>query len=142
MASRKESRILVADDDPSIRQLVCTIIKREGLQVDCVADGAEAIEKLKQNAYAVVLVDLMMPRTDGFGVIEFLKENPPRHKPVVLVVSAYADQKFKEVDPYVVAGVVRKPFEVAELGNLVRLCVEGYEEAGVPSPSREAVIEH
>src|SRR4051812_8096057 len=105
MASRRESRILVADDDPSIRQLVCTIIKREGLQIDCVADGAEAIDKLKQRVYAVVLVDLMMPRVDGFGVIEFLKENPPRHKPVVLVISAYADQKFKEVDPYVVAGV-------------------------------------
>lgn len=142
MALRKESRILVADDDPSIRQLVCTIIKREGLQVDCVNDGGEAIEKLSQRSYAVVLLDLMMPRVDGFGVIEFLQANPPAHKPVVLVVSAYADQQFKEVDPYVVAGVIRKPFEVAELGNLVRLCVEGYEDSNPPPPSREAVMDH
>ncbi|HEX7154556.1 MAG TPA: response regulator [Thermoanaerobaculia bacterium] len=122
-------RILVADDDQAIRQLVCTIVKRERLEVDCVADGAEAIEKLQQHEYSVILLDLMMPRVDGFGVIEYLKSNPPRHKPVVLVVTAYADQKFKEVDPGIVAGVLRKPFEVAELGNLVKLCASGFDAA-------------
>lgn len=122
-------RVLIADDDQAIRQLVCTIVKREGLDVDCVADGAEAIEKLREHEYAVVLVDLMMPRVDGFGVIEFMKNHPTAYKPVVLVISAYADQKFKEVDPNVVTGVIRKPFEVADLGNVVRLCVAGIDEA-------------
>jgi CheY-like chemotaxis protein len=126
---KNETRVLVADDDQSIRQLVCTIVKREGLDVDCAADGVEAIEKLKTNEYAVILLDLMMPRTDGFGVIEYLKTHPPSYKPVILVITAYADQKFKEVDPNLVAGVLRKPFEVADLGNLVRLCVHGYEDA-------------
>jgi two-component system response regulator PilR (NtrC family) len=120
-----ESRVLVADDDPSIRQLVCTIVKREGIVVDCVADGAEAIEMLTQHEYAVILLDLMMPRLDGFGVIEYLKNNPPAVKPVILVITAYADQKFKEVDPNVVAGVLRKPFEVADLGDIVRMCAAG-----------------
>lgn len=123
----KAVRVLVADDDQAIRQLVCTIVQREGLDVDCVADGAEAIEKLKTHEYAVVLLDLMMPRVDGFGVIEFVRTHPPLHKPVILVITAYADQRFKEVDPNIVAGVVRKPFEVADLGNLVRLCVHGYD---------------
>lgn len=126
--ANKETRVLVADDDQAIRQLVCTIVKREGLEVDCVADGAEAIEMLREHDYSVLLVDLMMPRVDGFGVIEYLRSHPPAQKPVVLVISAYADQKFKEVDPNIVTGVVRKPFEVAELGNLVRLCVDGYEQ--------------
>ena len=126
---RTNTRVLVADDDQSIRQLVCTIVKREGLEVDCAADGAEAIEFLKQNEYSVILLDLMMPRVDGFGVIEYLKDHTPVHKPVVLVITAYADQKFKSVDPDLVAGVIRKPFEVADLGNLVRLCVHGFETA-------------
>ena len=125
----KETRVLVADDDQAIRQLVCTIIKREGLEVDCASDGAEAVEMLAQHDYAVLLIDLMMPRLDGFGVIEYVKNHPSRQKPVVLVITAYADQKFKEVDPGIVTGVVRKPFEVAELGNLVRLCVDGYDDA-------------
>jgi CheY-like chemotaxis protein len=121
-----EPRILVADDDLSIRQLVCTIVKREGYEVDCVCDGEEAIEKLKTHEYAVILLDLMMPRLDGFGVIAYLKEHSPAHKPVVLVITAYADQSFKEVDPAIVSGVLRKPFEVADLGGVISLCVEGY----------------
>lgn len=122
------SRVLVADDDQSIRQLLCTIVKRERLEVDSVPDGLEAIERLKSREYSVILLDLMMPRGDGFDVIQYLKDNPPHQKPIVLVISAYADQKFKEVDPRIVAGVLRKPFEVADIGNLVSLCVKGFHE--------------
>ncbi|MGN6183684.1 MAG: response regulator [Thermoanaerobaculia bacterium] len=136
----KGTRVLVADDDMSIRQLVCTIVKREGLDVDCVSDGAEAIEKLKEHEYAVVLLDLMMPRVYGFGVVEYLRQHPPEHKPVVLVVTAYADQKFKEVDPNIVSGVLRKPFEVAELGTVVRLCVHGYDSEMDLAESRHHAI--
>lgn len=120
-------RVLVADDDQAIRQLVATIIRREGIEVDVASDGYEAIEHLKKREYPVILVDLMMPRVDGFGVIDHLRRNPQLHKAVVLVISAYADQKFKQVDPEVVTGVIRKPFEVADLGTLVRLCVTGFE---------------
>jgi Response regulator containing CheY-like receiver, AAA-type ATPase, and DNA-binding domains len=122
-------RVLVADDDASIRQLVCTIVKREGFEVDSAADGMEALALLHQKPYAVILLDLMMPRMDGFGVIAGLKENPPAIKPIVLVISAYADQQFREVDAGIVAGVLRKPFEVDTLGGIVRNCVEGFIEA-------------
>jgi CheY-like chemotaxis protein len=126
---RNTARVLVADDDQAIRQLVCTIMAREGLEADCVADGQEAIDKLQENDYAVILLDLMMPRVDGFGVVRYLKEHPPAEKPIILVISAYADRKFKEVDPDYVAGVIRKPFEIADLGSLVRYCVHGYDHA-------------
>lgn len=126
--TQKGLRVLVADDDQAIRQLMSTIVKREGLEVDSAADGAEAIRLLGEHDYAVILVDLMMPRVDGFGVIEHLRTHPSELKPVVLVISAYADQKFKEVDPNIVSGVIRKPFEVADVGSIVRLCVTGYEE--------------
>lgn len=132
MAHRKNmnpARVLIADDDQAIRQLVTTIIRREGVEVDAAADGAEAIEKLAEHEYAVILLDLMMPRLDGFGVIDYLQANPPKTKPVILIVTAYADQKFKSVDPNLVAGVIRKPFEVADLGSLVRLCVTGHDDA-------------
>lgn len=138
--STAKPRVLVADDDQSIRQLVTTIIRREGLEVEAAADGAEAIEKLRTTEYSVLLVDLMMPRVDGFGVIEYLRTHPPSIKPVVLVITAYADQKFKDVDPNVVTGVIRKPFEVADLGSLVRLCATALEEATRKQPPR--VVEH
>jgi CheY-like chemotaxis protein len=120
-------RVLVADDDASVRQLLCTIVQRAGLRADCVADGVEAIEHLERAEYSVILLDLMMPRLDGFGVIEYLKTHPPQYKPVVLVITAYADQKFKDVDPDIVAGVLRKPFEVSEVGSLVSYCIEGFQ---------------
>ena len=104
-------------------------MRREHLRVDLAGDGAEAIELLKQHSYSVVLLDLMMPRVDGFGVIEHLCKHPPARKPVVLVITAYADQKFKEVNPAIAAGVLRKPFEIADVGNLVKQCVEGLQNA-------------
>ena len=122
------TKILVADDDQSIRQLLGTVIRREGFEVDLAADGAEAVEMLRTTDYAVILLDLKMPRLDGFGVIEYLQQHHQRIKPVVLVISAYADQRFKKVDPNVVAGVIRKPFEIAELGSMIRLCVRGIDE--------------
>ena len=128
MKQESEARVLVADDDPSIRQLLCTIVRREHLDVDCVADGQEAIDHLIEHEYSVILLDLMMPRVDGFAVIDYLRKHPPATKPVVLVITAYADQRFKKVDPNIVAGVLRKPFEIAELGNIVRLCVTGFDE--------------
>src|SRR5205085_5339053 len=122
-------RVLLADDYWSIRQLVTTIIRREGLEIVAACDGMDAIEKLSEDSnYSVILLDLMMPRADGFAVIDWLKHNPPPHKPIVLVVTAYADQTFKKVDTSIVSGVLRKPFEVSELGNIVRLCVDGYSE--------------
>jgi CheY-like chemotaxis protein len=124
----QRQRVLVADDDQSIRQLVSTIVRREHFAVDAASDGLEAIECLKQHEYAVVLLDLMMPRMDGFGVIEWLKNNPPLIKPIIIVITAYADQRFKEVDSELVSGVLRKPFDVAELGDLVRSCVTGFTE--------------
>ena len=124
----QRQRVLVADDDQSIRQLVSTIVRRERFAVDAAADGVDAIECLKKHEYAVVLLDLMMPRMDGFGVVAWLRENPPLIKPIVIVITAYADQRFKEVDSELVSGVLRKPFDVAELGNLVRACVNGFTE--------------
>ena len=123
-----QPRVLVVDDDQSIRQLVCTIVQRERFPVDAAADGAEAIELLKRHSYSIILLDLMMPRVDGFGVIDYLRHHLQHPKPIVLVITAYADQRFKEVDSAVVSGVLRKPFEVAELGNLVRLCGSGYQQ--------------
>jgi len=136
-ARKDDPQVLIVDDDLSIRQLLSTIVKRERLKVDLAADGEEAIAKLEEHEYSVILLDLMMPHVDGFGVIDYLRAHPQSTKPVVLVVTAYADQKFKKVDPEVVAGVLRKPFEVAEIGGLVRLCAAGIEDEIAHTASRE-----
>jgi CheY-like chemotaxis protein len=123
-----QERVLVADDDQSIRQLLGTIIRREGLTVDLAADGVEAIEYLKQREYPVILLDLMMPRMNGFDVVAWLKENHQSHKPVIIVITAYADQQFKQVDPDYVSGILRKPFDVSDVGSLVQACIASFQE--------------
>jgi CheY-like chemotaxis protein len=116
-------RVLIADDDVSIRKLITTVLQRKGLKIDAATDGVEAIEKLRENEYAVILLDLMMPRTDGFGVVDYLRTNPPAQKPVVLIITAYGDQKFKEINPELVTGIIRRPWRTgtALRGKLCRV---------------------
>lgn len=121
-------RALIVDDDEPIRSMLATIVKHHGFCVETASDGDQAIASIAADGFDVVLLDLMMPRVDGFQVIDYLRKHPPAVKPVVLVITAYADQRFKKVDPDIVAGVIRKPFEVAELGSMLRLCVRGLDE--------------
>jgi CheY-like chemotaxis protein len=114
-----QKKVLVVDDDYGIRQLICTVVKREGVEVDCVSDGAEAIEMLGQNDYFLILLDLMMPKVDGFGVIEHISRMQLDRPPVVIVLTAYADDMFKRVDSSVVSGIIRKPFDIQELASLL-----------------------
>lgn len=110
--------MLVVDDEPAIRALVAKIVERAGLSVDTARDGAEAIEMMKAGVYAVVVVDLMMPIVDGFGVVEHVRNmNPPR--PAVIVASASDSAVLRQLDGSVVHSIVRKPFEIDVLGDLI-----------------------
>ncbi|HEY6844163.1 MAG TPA: response regulator, partial [Thermoanaerobaculia bacterium] len=62
-------RVLVVDDDAEIRELLASVLRRRGLTADVAADGAEALDLLRQNIYSVVLLDLLMPNIDGFAVL-------------------------------------------------------------------------
>lgn len=106
-----ERRVLVVDDDDGIRQMVCKILERESFDVDRARDGAEAIDKLKQQDYDLVLLDLMMPRVDGYGVLRFLKETRPQKLSRVVVMTALTPHEVE--DP--VAKVLAKPFDVGLL---------------------------
>ena len=121
-------RILIADDDPSIRRLLGTLARREGIAVDTAADGDEAIEFLENASYSIILLDLMMPKVNGFGVIEWLKSHPRQNKPVVFVISAYADHMYQSVDHEIVSGVLHKPFDVGEVGSMIRHIQRGWDE--------------
>jgi CheY-like chemotaxis protein len=120
--TRKEARVLVADDDQAIRQLVCTIIKREGLEIDCAADGAEAIELLREHEYSVILLDLMMPRVDGHGVLRFLESERPAEKPWVIVMTANMQGAQATANASAVFRVLPKPFDIKQLISDVKEC--------------------
>jgi CheY-like chemotaxis protein len=112
------------EDDASIRKLLSTTLRRAGLQVDAVASGAEALEKLQKGHYLVVLTDLMMPGVSGWEVIQWLREHPPRRPNSLIVVTAAGRGVLTALDDQVVNAVVLKPFDLGLLTSYVRACCD------------------
>ncbi|HEX2059190.1 MAG TPA: response regulator transcription factor [Thermoanaerobaculia bacterium] len=112
------NRILVVDDEPAIRALVAKIVERAGYPVDTARDGAEAIEMLEQTQYAVIVLDLMMPNVDGYGLIRYIKQRGGK-RPAVIVVSAGDSAALRQLDGAMVHSIVRKPFDIDVLGDLI-----------------------
>jgi GAF domain-containing protein/CheY-like chemotaxis protein len=80
-------RLLVADDDPDVVDLISQLLG-EQYQIEAVADGIEALAAVARSRPDVILLDLMMPRLDGFGVIERLRQHPEQRTIPVVVLTA------------------------------------------------------
>lgn len=122
-ASAVRYRALVVEDDPAIRRLVERLLLRKNIDIDAVADGAQAAELLATHDYSVVILDLMVPGLDGFALIEKVRELP--HRPPVAVVSAVSHQALTQLDLDIVKVVISKPFDVDEFTKAVlELCAD------------------
>ena len=117
-AARK--RILVADDDPAIRRLFEFACRRSEITCHTVENGPAAIAALKQHEYDMMFLDLMMPRIDGWGVLDFVRARPRSTLPAVFVITAFLDQNLSAADSEVVTGIIYKPVDGEEIGRLVR----------------------
>ena len=115
-------RVLIVDDDATIRELLVSVLRRRDLIVDEAHDGLQALDLLKENNYSVVLLDLLMPNLDGFGVIENL--GSAISTPVVLVITGADRALIRQLDPQRIHGVVNKPFDAEDLATLVVACAE------------------
>ncbi|WP_165774787.1 PP2C family protein-serine/threonine phosphatase [Candidatus Viridilinea mediisalina] len=83
-----QARILVVDDIDYNRDILARRLKQRGYQVELAADGGEALRKVRISAYDLILLDLMMPVIDGYGVLSALREDPVLRTVPVIVVSA------------------------------------------------------
>jgi DNA-binding response OmpR family regulator len=114
--------VLVVDDDPAIRDLLATAFRMHALEVDLAADGREALDLLAERRYAVIVLDLIMPNVDGFGVLDGMQGMGD--SPVVLVLTGADRRMLEQLDAQRIHGVVRKPFDPEELASLVVACAE------------------
>ncbi|HVA96265.1 MAG TPA: response regulator [Candidatus Acidoferrales bacterium] len=82
-------KVIVIDDDLYIRELYEEILKDEGYTVDSASNGEEAYNKLKIGGYDLILLDIMMPKMDGLGIIDALKKDPPpiKNGPIILLTN-------------------------------------------------------
>lgn len=110
METRK--RVLVVDDEDSIRRLVKKILERAGFEVRTARDGVEAIEWIAAEDFDVVLLDVMMPKLDGFGVVHELEKMRPQLLAHTLLVTA---SHLKSLQSLPVRGIITKPFSVSDL---------------------------
>jgi DNA-binding response OmpR family regulator len=114
-------RVLVADDEPAIRTLVSRVLRREGFDPREAFDGQDAIEQLDAGKYDALVLDLMMPRVDGFGVVEHLIDTNPAMMEKTIVLTAFPRTAARERLHHL-CSIVSKPFELHELVTLVREC--------------------
>jgi DNA-binding response OmpR family regulator len=107
--------ILVAEDDRGIQSFLKTILTRDGYAVECVGDGAEAMRRLDEADYHVVLLDLMMPNRSGHDVIDHLSAQQPETLDRVIVCTA----GLHEATAADRLPILRKPFDIDELRRRV-----------------------
>lgn len=131
-------RVLVVDDEPPIRALVAKIVERAGHPVDVARDGAEAIEKIEEQHYAVVVLDLMMPNVDGYALVDYLK-NRGDARPAIIVISAGDTAALRRLDGSVVHSILRKPFDIDVLGDLISAALKSMEEAAAEKKRGEVL---
>jgi DNA-binding response OmpR family regulator len=119
----EQIKILIADDEPDVLEIMAKKIAREGFEVITAPDGAVAWEKTQSEVPDVLILDLTMPHMDGFTVLQKLRENPPHKKWIpVIIVSALSEMKDMErgmalqADHYLV-----KPCPVEEIIRGIRL---------------------
>jgi serine/threonine-protein kinase len=113
-------RALVADDDPVTRFLIANILAANGFVFDEAANGADAVKCLKQHEYSLIFLDLLMPRIDGWGVLDFMRRMKAGKLPRLFVITGVKDQSISAADRDVVAGVIYKPLNPEEVGRVVK----------------------
>ncbi|HEX2059631.1 MAG TPA: response regulator [Thermoanaerobaculia bacterium] len=118
-----KKRVLVVDDDDAIRMMVERVLRREQFEVESARDGFEAIEKLTRSDYATILLDLMMPRVDGHGVLRFLETERNEESPRVIVMTANMQGATETMASKPVFRVLPKPFDIRQLISHVKECV-------------------
>jgi two-component system chemotaxis response regulator CheY len=108
--------ILAADDSESIRQMVVFSLKREGFSVVEAADGAEALEKARENPFHLVITDLDMPRMNGIQLVQELRKLAGYGKTPILLLTTESDAGLKkEARSAGASGWIIKPFRPDQL---------------------------
>lgn len=114
-------RVLVVEDEPDINRLVAYHLGREGFCVEQVFDGRRAQEKLTQEVFAAVVLDIMLPGIDGFQICKALKDGTAAFKTAVVILTAKRATQDKIYANLVGADYyLAKPFSAAKLTAIVK----------------------
>lgn len=121
-------RVLVAEDEENLAQILCTFLRGRGHQVVCVGDGKAALASLRDEAFDVAIVDIVMPEVDGLEVLRQLRAEPEPPEVIVItgngtVETAITAMKLGAYD------YLAKPYRMAEIDVLVKRAWEKHQLA-------------
>jgi DNA-binding response OmpR family regulator len=119
-----KKRALVVDDDDPIRAMLAKVVERQDLEVDTARDGVEAIERIDQDGYSIILLDLMMPRIDGYGVLKHLEAHHPSKLRCTIIASAVPESEILKQFTMPVFRIHAKPFDMARLIQDIQACIK------------------
>lgn len=114
-------RILVCDDEPHIARLVQIFLERRGHHVDLARDGREALDCMDTHPPDLILLDMMMPRMNGFEFLQNLKDSDAQAPPVIVVTALSEDADIAKCYDHGAAHVLVKPFNAADLAHHIEL---------------------
>lgn len=122
---KSKDRVLVADDDPVIRHLVCSIVKSEGFEVVAASDGREAFKILQKDSdFKAAIFDMMMPHIEGIDIIRHMRtEKRFMRIPVMIITS---EQDIHLVGKTYAAGAtlfLLKPFSHTQFKSMLHTLV-------------------
>jgi two-component system nitrogen regulation response regulator NtrX len=110
--------ILIADDDPQIATTLAEHLTEQGYEVTTASDGDETMALLVKSQFALVVLDLKMPKVNGFGVLKFIKQANPSTK--VVVLTGYADlRNAMECRRLGADDFIRKPYDLGDIIDTV-----------------------
>jgi DNA-binding response OmpR family regulator len=114
--AEKSKKILVVDDEPDVASLLTLLLKSQGYNVIAAGDGQEALELARKQSPDLILLDIMLPRMDGYKVARMLKfDENFSHIPIIML-TAKIQEKDKETGLEMGANAyVTKPFDTEQL---------------------------
>lgn len=126
----KPSYVLVVDDSPSVRTVVTGMLKANGWETQAVRDGIEALEAVRRKRPAAVLLDIEMPRMDGYELMGTLRSDPQyRNLPLIVLTSRAADKHRLRAQQLGANAYVVKPYKdqalLETIANLVSQAQSG-----------------
>lgn len=119
--SSMNSLILVVEDNSDIREAMVCGLEAEGYDVKSAVDGVDALDVLRSTPRpALILLDMLMPRMNGWELVDALRKDPASPTASIPIVAVTATSEKVHRTPEGLQGVLRKPFELATLSQMVR----------------------
>lgn len=117
-------KILVIDDEKLVVESLKKLLKREGYEVNIAKNGAEAMARIKESDFDLIVSDIRMPDINGIEIVkkirEYLKQNGKSPVPEILITGYASEENMEEAEKLNVADYIHKPFNIKDFLDVIK----------------------